>query len=157
MSSMQCLKLSKKSCRSSCLESQIINKKLKKNQQKVPSPPPKLSALDRRTCGNFQHWFHVNGLNVLSLAQSNTVSVPLLMYWSYLSLSLSHQYQFEPQLCHLFSKFTEHCQYHDSSWPCRARSQASAGMILSWLHHIQVLVLSVSLWLGSRCQSEVLL
>ena len=31
----QCLKLSQKSCRSSCLESQIINIKLKKNQQKV--------------------------------------------------------------------------------------------------------------------------
>ena len=44
-----------KSCRSSCLESQIINIKLKKNQQKVPGPPPKLSASDRRTCGNFQH------------------------------------------------------------------------------------------------------
>ena len=52
----QCWKLSQKSCRSSCLESQIINIKLKKNQQKVPSPPPKLSASDRRTCGNFQHW-----------------------------------------------------------------------------------------------------
>ena len=44
-----------KSCRSSCLESQIINIKLKKTQQKVPGPPPKLSASDRRTCGNFQH------------------------------------------------------------------------------------------------------
>ena len=54
-SCQQCLKLSQKSCRSSCLESQIINLKLKKNQQKVPSPPPKLSASDRRTCGNFQH------------------------------------------------------------------------------------------------------
>ena len=53
----QCLKLSQKSCRSSCLESQIINIKLKKNQQKVPGPPPKLSALDWRTCGNFQHWW----------------------------------------------------------------------------------------------------
>ena len=46
----------KKSCRSSCLESQIINIKLEKNQQKVPDPPPKLSALDWWTCGNFQHW-----------------------------------------------------------------------------------------------------
>ena len=52
----QCLKLSQKSCRSSCLEFQIINTKLKKNQQKFPSPPPKLSASDRRTYGNFQHW-----------------------------------------------------------------------------------------------------
>ena len=33
-----------KSCRSSCLESQIINIKLKKNQQKVPVPPQKLLA-----------------------------------------------------------------------------------------------------------------
>ena len=32
----QCLKLSQKSCRSSCLESQIMNMKLKKNQQKFP-------------------------------------------------------------------------------------------------------------------------
>ena len=55
----QCLKLSQKRCRSSCLESQIININLKKNQQKVPGPPPKLSASDRRTCGNFQHWAQV--------------------------------------------------------------------------------------------------
>ena len=52
----QCLKLSQKSCRSSCLESQIINMKLKKNQHKVPGPHPKLSASDWRTCGYFQHW-----------------------------------------------------------------------------------------------------
>ena len=51
----QCLKLSQTSCRSSCLESPIINIKLKKNQQKVPSPPPKLLASDWRTCGNCQH------------------------------------------------------------------------------------------------------
>ena len=51
----QCLKFSQKSCRSSWLESQIINIKLKKNQQKVPGPPPKLSASAWRTCGNFQH------------------------------------------------------------------------------------------------------
>ena len=51
----QCLKLSKKSCRSSCLESQIINIKLKKNQHKVSGPPPKLLASDWQTCGNFQH------------------------------------------------------------------------------------------------------
>ena len=42
----QCLKLSQKSCRSSCLESQIISIKLKKNQQKVSGPPPKLAASD---------------------------------------------------------------------------------------------------------------
>ena len=52
----QCLKLGQKSCRSSGLESQIINIKLNKNQQKVPGPPPKLLAPDWRTCGNFQHW-----------------------------------------------------------------------------------------------------
>ena len=52
---MQCLKLSQKSCRSSCLESQIINITLKKNQQNVPGPPPKLSTSDRRTCRIFQH------------------------------------------------------------------------------------------------------
>ena len=44
-----------KSCRSSWLESQIINIKLKKNQQKFPVLIQKLSALDWRTCGNFQH------------------------------------------------------------------------------------------------------
>ena len=50
----QCLKLIQKSCRSSCPEFQTINIKLKKNQQKVPDPP-KLSASDWRTSGNFQH------------------------------------------------------------------------------------------------------
>ena len=58
----QCLKLGLKSCRPSCLESQIINIKmikLKKNLQKVPGPPPKLSASDRRSCENFQHWWQV--------------------------------------------------------------------------------------------------
>ena len=62
----QCLKLSPKSCRSSCLESQIINIKWKKNQQKVPGPPPKLSASDRRTCGNFQHWWQEGQPNIFS-------------------------------------------------------------------------------------------
>ena len=57
----QCLKLSQKSCRSSCLESEIIDIKLKKNEQKISRIPPKLSALDRRTCGNFQHWFSWGG------------------------------------------------------------------------------------------------
>ena len=33
---MQCLKLSQKSCRSSCLESQIINIRLRKNEKKFP-------------------------------------------------------------------------------------------------------------------------
>ena len=53
----------KKSCRSSWLESQILNIKLKKKQQKVPGSPSKLLASDWRTCGNFQpcclvlsHW-----------------------------------------------------------------------------------------------------
>ena len=55
----QCLKLSQKSCRSSCLESHIINIKLKKNQQKVVSPPPKLSASDWWTCGDFRYWWPV--------------------------------------------------------------------------------------------------
>ena len=53
-----------KSCRSSCLELQIINIKLKKNQQKVPGPPPKLSASDWRTRGNFQHWFIVHWMEL---------------------------------------------------------------------------------------------
>ena len=63
----QCLKLSQKSCRSSCLESQIINIKLKKRQQKAPGPPPKLSASDRRTCGNFQHCWQLNKSSVIKL------------------------------------------------------------------------------------------
>ena len=50
----------KKSCRSSCLEFQIINIRMKKNQQKVPSPPPQLSASDRRTCRNFQHCIDID-------------------------------------------------------------------------------------------------
>ena len=52
-----------KSYRSSCLESQIINMKLKKNQQKVPAPAPKLSALDWQTCGSFQHWSYVSSIS----------------------------------------------------------------------------------------------
>ena len=42
----QYLKLSQKSCRSSCHESQIMNIELKKYQQKVLDPPRKLSASD---------------------------------------------------------------------------------------------------------------
>ena len=38
------------------LESQIINIRLKENQQTVPNPPPKLSTSDWRTCGNFLHY-----------------------------------------------------------------------------------------------------
>ena len=64
----QCLKLSQKSYRSSCLES-------KKNQQKVPSPHQRLSASDRQTCGNFQHcvshvkyfFFKIKRMNFLQI------------------------------------------------------------------------------------------
>ena len=38
--------------------------KLKKNQHKVPGPPPKLSALDWRACGNFQHCLLVWAMDV---------------------------------------------------------------------------------------------
>ena len=69
----QCLKLSQKCCRSSCLELQIINIKLKKNQQKVPGPPPKLSALDRRTCGNFQHCLSYANLMLGTLKNRDTL------------------------------------------------------------------------------------
>ena len=55
-----------KSCRSPCLESQITNIRLKKNQQKVPGPPPKLSSLDRRTCGNLQHWCFEFSISLLA-------------------------------------------------------------------------------------------
>ena len=51
--------------KSSCHESQVINIKLLKNQQKVPGPPPKLLALDWWICRNFQHWAHVNGTEVI--------------------------------------------------------------------------------------------
>ena len=54
----QCSKLSQKSCQSFCLESQIINIKLKKIFQKVPSPLPKLSASGRRTGSNLEHCHH---------------------------------------------------------------------------------------------------
>ena len=55
-----------KSCRSSSWM-QIINIRLKKNQQKVPGPPPKLSASDRRACGNFQHCQHVKSFSCVAL------------------------------------------------------------------------------------------
>ena len=58
----QCSKLSQKSCQSSCLESQIINIKLKKILKKVPGPPPKLSASGRRTGSNLEHWYRDNFL-----------------------------------------------------------------------------------------------
>ena len=57
----------KKSCRSSFLESQIINIKLKTNQQKVSGPSPKLSASDWQTFGNFQHWLLDHWNNVVTL------------------------------------------------------------------------------------------
>ena len=43
----QCLKLIKKCCRSSCLESQIIELKLKKNQQKIFRSSSKVVGLRR--------------------------------------------------------------------------------------------------------------
>ena len=61
----QCLKLSQNSCRSSYLESQIINMKLKKNQHKVLGPPPKLSASDWRTCEYFQHCSYSRNLSLI--------------------------------------------------------------------------------------------
>ena len=70
----QCWKFSQKSCRPSSLESQIINIKSKKNYRKVPGPPPKLSASDWRTCGNFQHCpshFYATILSPLSFLSIN--------------------------------------------------------------------------------------
>ena len=52
----QCSKLDQKSCQSCCLESQIINIKLKKSFRKFPGPPPKLSASGWRTGSNLEHW-----------------------------------------------------------------------------------------------------
>ena len=63
-----------KSCRSSCLESQIINIKLKKTQQKVPGPPPKLSASDRRTCGNFQHCIHIRDSELVIIVPADALT-----------------------------------------------------------------------------------
>ena len=51
-----CSKLNKKSCQSCCLESQIINIKLKKSLKIVPSPPPKLSTSGWWTGSNLEHW-----------------------------------------------------------------------------------------------------
>ena len=48
-------KLNQKSCQSCCLESQIINIRLKKSFKKVPGPPPKLSASGWRTGSNLEH------------------------------------------------------------------------------------------------------
>ena len=73
----QCFKLSQKCCRPSCLESQIINIKLKKNQQKVPGPPLKLSASDWRTCGNFQHWVSVGQCWFVGWCRSAGVGRPV--------------------------------------------------------------------------------
>ena len=73
---VQCLKLSQKSCRSACLESQIINIKLKKNQQKVPGPPPKLSGLglmdlwEFPTLALWQPYCHRKGYILLVLIAS---------------------------------------------------------------------------------------
>ena len=77
----QCLKFSEKGCRSSCLESQITNLKLKKNQQNVPGPPPKLYASDWRTCGNFQHWFQCSFLNQLKGEYSVKCNKLLWLIW----------------------------------------------------------------------------
>ena len=79
---LQCLKLSQKSCKSSCLESQIINIKLKKNQRKVPSP--KLSASDQWTCGNFQHWVPVSIMTYhqWKVTQYSVSSQVLLNSWT---------------------------------------------------------------------------
>ena len=52
---VECSKLNQKSCQSCCLESQIINMKLKKSFKNVPSPPPKLSASSWRTGSNLEH------------------------------------------------------------------------------------------------------
>ena len=62
---IQCSKLSQKSCQSSCLESQIINIKLKKILKKVPGPPPKLSASGRRTGSNLEHWLIMFILHII--------------------------------------------------------------------------------------------
>ena len=68
---MQCSKLNPKSCQSCCLESQILNIKLKKSLKKVPGPPPKLSASGWRTGSNLEHWFmqerHNSIVNALEL------------------------------------------------------------------------------------------
>ena len=53
----QCSKLNQKSCQSCCLESQIINIKLKKSFKKVTGPLPKLSASGWRTGSNLEHWY----------------------------------------------------------------------------------------------------
>ena len=58
----QCSKLSQEGCQSFCLESQIINIKLKKFFQKVTGPPPKLSASGRRTGNNLEHCIKTSSL-----------------------------------------------------------------------------------------------
>ena len=64
-----------KSCRSSCLESEIINIKSKKNQQKVPGPPPKLSASRQADLRKFATlyitwWYSLRRVNSLSLSDT---------------------------------------------------------------------------------------
>ena len=98
------------SCRSSWFESQITNIKLKENQQKVPGPPPKLSASDWWTCGNFQHcpWLQLkNGDYSICQVLLNEVT----MYRNWLAVTVLSKF-----LCNFSSLFCEnlsqsHCSF----------------------------------------------
>ena len=94
----QCSKLSKKSCRSSCLESQIINIKLKKIFKKVPGPPPKLSASGRRTGSNLEHWVNTerseqNGYHFADYFSTGFFLIKKYLSWLKLHWSLFQRIQ----------------------------------------------------------------
>ena len=76
----QCSKFDKKSCQSCCLESKIINIKLKKSFKKVPGPPPNLSASGWRTGSNLEHCF--NHWRVIMVVAGGLAPVPLSIFRS---------------------------------------------------------------------------
>ena len=101
----QCSKLSQKSCKSSCLESQIINIKLRKIFKKVPGPPPKLSASGRRTGSNLEHCRKTSNIRCTKSKNSNPSRIGLL--WSF---------------CHIWSQVLS--EEWRCSWSLEQRRQA---------------------------------
>ena len=110
-----------KSCRSSWLESQIINIQLKKNQQKVPGPPPKLSALDWQTCGNFQHCGEGHVFLLVSrLTRSSSCSISRTFPWKKLVMlrwrcSVVNHKMLRPFCSKQATYFVQSCSTYNSS------------------------------------------
>ena len=86
---IQCSKLNQKSCQSCCLESQIINIKLKKSFKKVTGPPPKLSASGWRTGSNLEHWLVTHQRDIVTFTwgwfcRKCSRYLSLIWYWNLL-------------------------------------------------------------------------